>query len=1001
MTMLRRCAASLCVLVGTCSSASAQTTAAQPLDLFELGAPTFTTFSTRDGVPDMVIPSVQTDHDGFVWLSTPQGLARYDGRRWNAIDAPAINGSLGELMTDHEGTLWSAFRDRGIGHFDGKVWHMDDQAHGLASNHVRRISETRNAQGQYELWAATFEAGLLLHENGRWIAAPNNAQLPAVVLSVARTQKIGGHERLWVGTGSEGVWYREDGDWHRLRSDKFDPYQVEFLLASEHDGHEELWISTFGSGLWRLDDRGLRSWTVASGDLLTDELYGMVQSRAPDQDRVIWIASRAGLIRLHNEHVEVFDRRHGLPSNVIRGLSIWRSPDGIDVLWLATESGVARTIAVANQWQTASLMGARSVGVFGALIEPDQHGGERLWVAATADGLGLYEQGHWRYFTQDNGALPDNEVHMIKRAVDDDGKPMLWAGLRNGFLLRVRDGPVFEKVETPWEHHPGETVLDILSRSVDGHRERWYATRQSGLYRWRDGAWQAVRPDNAVGQWRTTALLEQVDANQKSWLWATSIQGLVRVDGEHVTLLGRDLLPVLDLNSISLIPDAAGHPILWLGSAHGGILRVDVTDPLVPLLLPSDLPPPPDETAYGATRDSQGKIYICTNNGVQLLTPQANGGYASRVFTRRDGMLHDECNTNAQFIDAHDRFWTGTLGGLTVFDPAHEIHDHVPKPLKLSDVRIDGTAVPDGKIHVPPGRHDVRLEFALLSWQRENESMFRTQLIGYESEPGPWTTQNSRNFNTLPEGDYTLHVEGRDYAGNLSMPIDFPLSVVPAWWQRSWASLLFALIAGLLVYSLLQWRTRSLKLQRRRLAEEVSGRTAELNEANARLLNLSYNDALTGLSNRRRLLETLETLPGTYHGGSATALIFIDVDHFKNYNDDFGHPAGDETLRCVAQAMREAAPAGALVARYGGEEFACLLPMTSVEQARELAEDMRAAVEACRVALPGVEAFNRVTISAGVASQIIETAADAHRLLREADIALYQAKRDGRNCVRG
>jgi diguanylate cyclase (GGDEF)-like protein len=386
---------------------------------------------------------------------------------------------------------------------------------------------------------------------------------------------------------------------------------------------------------------------------------------------------------------------------------------------------------------------------------------------------------------------------------------------------------------------------------------------------------------------------------------------------------------------------------------------------------------------------------------VQLLTPQAAGGYASRVFTRRDGMLHDECNTNAQFIDASDRFWTGTLGGLTVFDPEHEIDDHNPKPLKLTAVSVDGTALESGRIQVPPGRHDLRVEFALLSWRRENESLFRTQLIGYENQPGPWTSENSRNFNALPAGDYTLHVEGRDYAGNRSAPIDFAVSVTPAWWQSAWANALFVIVAGLLIYSLLQWRTRSLELKQQRLAEQVRERTAELNEANARLLNLSYNDALTGLSNRRRLLETLEALPGTQQAESTTSLIFIDVDHFKNYNDDFGHPAGDETLRCVAQAMREAAPPGALVARYGGEEFACLLPLTKLEQARDLAEDMRAAVEACRVALPGVEAFNRVTISAGVASQIIEAPSDAHRLLREADIALYQAKRDGRNCIRG
>jgi diguanylate cyclase (GGDEF)-like protein len=99
--------------------------------------------------------------------------------------------------------------------------------------------------------------------------------------------------------------------------------------------------------------------------------------------------------------------------------------------------------------------------------------------------------------------------------------------------------------------------------------------------------------------------------------------------------------------------------------------------------------------------------------------------------------------------------------------------------------------------------------------------------------------------------------------------------------------------------------------------------------------------------------------------------------------------------------MQDCSPAGTLVARYGGEEFACLVPDTDTKQARVLAEKIRAAVETCSVSLPGTTTVNRVTISAGVASRILASAADAHSLLRDADIALYQAKSDGRNCVRG
>lgn len=974
----------------------------RPIDLFNLGAPSFTTFSTRDGVPYWVTTSIQTDADGFVWLGSQHGLARYDGKRWEMLDNPALDAYVDNLLLDHTGTLWASSRTFGLARYNGAHWHRIGKASGMTTRHVRRLVETTDANGRVRLWAATWDAGVFAYDNGRWSHYVGTPQLPrSPVLSLAQTLTIGGHKRFWVGTGSQGLWYRQQGRWQRFQPPGFNGGQIECLYATRHAGHEALWISLFGSGLWRLDANGLRSWTREGGQLASDEVYDIAQTRLPNGNYATWVASRSGLVRIYHDRAQVFDRRHGLPSNAIRGLSAWRSPDGVEVLWLATESGVARTIAGANQWKTASLMGAGQIGVFGVRVEPDGKGGERLWVGSTGDGLGLFDDGTWRYFTKANGSLPDNDVRMIVRADDEHGDSALWISQRFGYLLRMRGDLRFRRVTAPWPRDKDQVVLDMLSRRIDGRVEQWFATRQSGIYRRRDGAWKAYRPAGVVDQWSVDKLAAQVDAHGRSWLWASSNQGLARFDGHAWSLLGHDAgLPGTDLRGMSLLNDATGRPVLWIGSTHNGIIRVDVGDPMQPRVLPADLPPPPNTTTYGAVRDSAGRIYICTNAGVQRLTPTANG-YTSQVFTRRNGMVHDECNTNAQQVDAHDRFWTGTLGGLTVYDPNREIFDRQAKPLKLTRVELDGKPVSTRPLIVPPGRHDLRVEFALLSWRRESESRFRTQLTGYQSEPGDWTAQNFRDYGSLPPGDYELRIEARDYAGNPSTPIRLGISVVPAWWQRGWAMILFALTVLLAVYALLHWRTRSLYVQRRRLEEQVAHRTAELNEANARLRDLSYTDALTGLANRRRLLETLEPEFGNTDLETSTALIFVDVDHFKDYNDRFGHPAGDAALRCVADAMRSCAPDAALVARYGGEEFACLLPGFDLIRARTLAERIRVAVESSVVPVPGTSHTNRVTISAGVASLALANAADAHRLLRDADGALYQAKRAGRNCVRG
>ena len=995
----RACRASAWVSVFLLWGSAACTATAsptRPIDLFDLGAPSFTNFSVRDGVPDAVISSVQTDRDGFVWLASSQGLARYDGRRWDAVDPPAIGGVLGALTLDHEGTLWAAFRDRGIARFDGKVWHFDDRSTGLPTDHARRVVEFADAQGHLELWATTMDGGLLQRRAGRWIRAPYGEQLPAAILSVARTHAIGGRERTWAGSGNNGLWFREDGDWRPFQAPGFTPAQIESMLVTDEAGREQLWISTFGEGLWRLDESGLRSWTVAAHTLPSNDVYDIAQTRLPDGGSALWVATRGGLVRIQNEHVRVFDREHGLPSGVIRSLSTWRSPDGIDVLWIATENGVSRTFGGSSAWRTATLMGARGSGVFGLLIEPDGLGGERLWVASDGDGLGLYEHGEWRASFPGGGSPGTAGLRMVKR-IDDGRGSALWVARDDGRLLRAPDGTHFVAVDVPWPLRPGEAVLDMLARTYDGARETWVATRESGLYRWREGIWTAIRPAGIADSWRATGLYEQRDRSGRSWLWAATSKGLLRFDGEHAVLLRSELgSGDLSLLGIDMIADAAGRPVLWLGTVNRGILRVDVGDPLHPQALPPDLPAAPDPTAYSAHADSQGRIYICTNNGVQMLT-SIRGGYSSRVFTRADGMVHDECNTNAQFVDAHDRFWTGTLGGVTVFDPDYEVRDREPKPLRLTHVRLDSRLVDGSEIRVPPGRHELRVEFGLLSWQRESESVFRTQLLALESSPGAWSDNNARTFDALSPGMHTLRIEGRDYAGNPSTPLAVQIRVVPAWWQRTESRIGLGLAALLLGYALLQSRTYALKAQRRRLEAEVRTRTAELHEANARLVDLSYRDALTGLANRRRLLEALE---GDV-AGDTVGLIFVDVDHFKAYNDRFGHPAGDEALREVGAAIHECLPGEALAARYGGEEFACLVPGANLERTRVLAECIRVAVRTMRIAVPGTADWNQVTISAGVASQRVATAADAHRLLRNADTALYRAKSEGRNCVRG
>jgi two-component system chemotaxis family response regulator WspR len=175
----------------------------------------------------------------------------------------------------------------------------------------------------------------------------------------------------------------------------------------------------------------------------------------------------------------------------------------------------------------------------------------------------------------------------------------------------------------------------------------------------------------------------------------------------------------------------------------------------------------------------------------------------------------------------------------------------------------------------------------------------------------------------------------------------------------------------------------------------------QLLDTNLVLQRLMNSDGLTGLSNRRHFDEYLELeWRRSLRDQSQLSLLMIDVDYFKSYNDSFGHVEGDEALRKVATAIRDAcARPSDLPARYGGEEFALVLPNTSPGGARLVAEKLRQTVAALKIPHNTPSEGSSLTISIGLATMVPQAGSDCRLLISAADRGLYQAKNNGRNQV--
>jgi len=375
------------------------------------------------------------------------------------------------------------------------------------------------------------------------------------------------------------------------------------------------------------------------------------------------------------------------------------------------------------------------------------------------------------------------------------------------------------------------------------------------------------------------------------------------------------------------------------------------------------------------------------------------------------------------------RLLFGGTRGLLVVEPGRYAAAQDRPPLVLSDLRVDDLPLtqPAGALVLQPGQRRFSVEFAALEYSEPARIRYAWQMLGVDRD---WiegdADRRAATYAHLPPGRYTLQARASNRAGVWSDEVlTLPVQVLPAWWQHGAHRAAGAVVLVVAVLALMQWRTGALRRRKAVLEQEVRDRTEQLRvktelleRESAALREASLTDPLTGLRNRRFLLQHIgadvavtlrrwddplrhDTPRGAAPPRDADLVFFlIDVDHFKRVNDLHGHAAGDTVLRQFRARLAAVFRDADHLVRWGGEEFLVVARGSGRAHAAELAERARRAVANTPFTLDDGQALN-CTCSIGFAALPLAPghphALDWQDTVSLADAALYRVKESRRN----
>ena len=765
-------------------------------------------WQTEDGLPDNSVNALAQSEDGYLWIGTPSGLARFDGIRFDPISLTNVitmpNHGVVTMLRGRHGTLWLALDRGGLVRLSGKTSRsFVTELPALIPNGL--------AEGADGTLLLAYRGGTVysVKDNVVTLLSTNQGVPAGLDMCAVTTDE---HGRLWwakegqVGTCSNGLFHvvrefspsamrlapaQDGGVWvccgfHLFKCDENGGYldSGQFypdnsgtgatVMIEDRDGN--VWIGTPFYGLYRHGDAGFQSIETSHAGIL---------SLIEDREGNIWAGtSGGGLNRIRERAITLESKESGLPFSSIESIS--EAPDGS--VWAVTQSGVL-VRKTGDHWDSVTTSNEWS-GDAATCVTADAQG--RIWVGVRQRGLHCWHDGKFVPWGDDN-ALRGQTLHTLLAAKNGD----LWVGQESpNAILRVQDGHVTS--------YPISTNLRIIRAMVeDAKGNIWVGTSKGNLLRIEgDKIVEATpRPTNDL------ASIRCLSTTPDGTLWlGYAGWGVGRLKDGHYSEVSKEQ-GLLDEYVSHIVADGEGW--LWFGANHGlfKVREADFAD-------------------FAAGKISHVRS-IHYGRGEGLPSLQGTFGDSPDVLRSRDG-----------------RLWIPMQTALAVVDPQKIYESTGPPPTLLTRVLLDDRviaqysgvlpptpgigeipAILDGPatLHLPAQHSSVRFELTAFDFQAPENVQFRHRLRGMEDN---WVVEpegiRSATHQTLSSGDYEFEAAACNGDGDWSRTsTSIRLEVAKSFWETWWfRGLVLLAFTGLIVAIVRYVSFRRLRNQLRVLEQQ-------------------------------------------------------------------------------------------------------------------------------------------------------------------------------------